>query len=185
MTDILQAIKPKTDQLNYDTLIGGQTITIKITEVRITAGEQPVSFSYEGDGGKPYKPCKSMSRVIVNVWGPDAKQYVGRSLTLFGDPNVVYGGVKVGGIRISHMSHIDKETTVILTASKTVRKPYTVKPLSVEQADSDPSVIAAGDEASAKGVTAYSAWLEKLTPEIKQTVRHKHNEWTKRAKEVG
>jgi hypothetical protein len=121
---------PKTDQANYDDFIGGPR-TIVITGVRANAGspEQPVSISFEGDAGKPYKPCKSMRRVMVNVWGADASKYIGRSMTLYGDPSVQWGGMAVGGIRISHMSHIDKPQTMALTASKTKRAPFTVQPL--------------------------------------------------------
>ena len=73
MTDLAKTIEPKSDQLNADDLIAGPR-TIVITAVRANAGsaEQPVSISFEGDDGKPYKPCKSMRRVMVHVWGPDA-----------------------------------------------------------------------------------------------------------------
>ena len=105
MIDLRGTIKPKSDQLNADDLIGGP-ITIRITSVTVGEGEQPVSISYEGDGGKPYKPGKSMRRVLVNLWGPDGAVYVGRLLTLYRDEEVVFGGVAVGGIRISHASDI-------------------------------------------------------------------------------
>ena len=93
--------------------------------------EQPVSIYFEGDDGKPYKPGKSMRRVLVNVWGPDANAYVGRSMTLYRDDHVKFGGLEVGGIRISHMSHMNGEMTMALTATRAVRKPFTVKPLAV------------------------------------------------------
>jgi len=131
MNNMLTAVIPKSDQTNYDDLIGGQTRTIKISSVIIKAGEQPVSLHYEGDNGKPYKPCKSMCRVLVNVWGADANKYVGRRLTLYGDPNVVFGGAKVGGLRISNMSDITEPVTMALTATRANRKPFTVKPLDV------------------------------------------------------
>ena len=134
MNDMLQAIVPKSDQLNADSLIGGQTKTVKITDVKIGAHEQPVAISYEGDNNKPYKPCKSMCRVLVNVWGPDAKQYIGKQMTLYCDPNVIFGGQKVGGIRISHMSHITQPITMALTATKASRKPFTVQPLVTDEA---------------------------------------------------
>jgi uncharacterized membrane protein len=125
---------PKTDQLNTDSLIGGP-ITVTITAVRANEGsaEQPVSISYEGDGGKPYKPCKSMRRVMVHCWGADAKAYIGRSLTLYCDPNVQFGGMKVGGIRISHMTHLDEPKIMALTATKAKRANFTVQPLQVAQ----------------------------------------------------
>ena len=85
MNDMTAAIVPKSDQLNADDLIAGP-ITIKVTEVTIRAGEQPVSIHYEGDNGKPYKSCKSMNRVLVMCWGADAKNYIGRSMTLICRP---------------------------------------------------------------------------------------------------
>lgn len=134
MSSMLDTIVPKSDQLNFDDFIGGQSKTIKITNVSISAKEQPVSLNYEGDKGKPFKPCKSMCRVLIYVWGPDAKAYIGRSLTLYGDPKVRFGGAEVGGTRISHMSHITQPITMALTASKSIRKPFTVQPLVISEA---------------------------------------------------
>lgn len=132
MIDMLKTVTPKSDQLNADDLIGGQTLTVKINKVTITGGDQPVSIHFDGDNGKPYKPGKSMRRVLVSAWGSDANKYIGRSMTLYCDPTVTFGGSKVGGIRISHMSDIDSEFTMALTAAKAIRKPYTVKPLLIE-----------------------------------------------------
>ena len=132
MTDLRHTIAPKSDQMNSDDLIGG-TMTITVTGVSLCQEpEQPVAVNYDGDNGKPYKPCKSMRRVLIDTWGPDGKAYVGRSLTLYRDPEVAFGGMKVGGIRISHMSHIDKPKTMALTATRANKKPFTVKPLKVE-----------------------------------------------------
>ena len=129
MNDMAGTIIPKSDQLNADDLLTGP-ITVKITGVTVRGGpEQPVSISYEGDNGKPYKPCKSMCRVMVTAWGADSKKYVGRSMTLYRDPKVKWGGMEVGGIRISHMSHIDESMTMALTVTRANKKPYTVKPL--------------------------------------------------------
>lgn len=130
MTDLRNTIMPKSDQLNADDLIGTtRTITITKVSANPESAEQPISISFEGDGGKPYRPCKSMRRVMVNVWGPDGNSYVGHGMTLYRDDKVVFGGVAVGGIRISHMSHIPKDVTMALTATRANRKPFTVKPL--------------------------------------------------------
>lgn len=129
MSDMSQVIIPKSDQLNSDSLIAGP-MTIRIRDVQISPGtEQPVSIFFDGDDGKPWKCCKSMSRVLVAAWGPDAKQYVGRSVTLYRDPKVKWAGMEVGGIRISHLTDIEREMVMALTATKGKRTPYTVKPL--------------------------------------------------------
>lgn len=137
MNDMRAVIVPKSDQINADDLLGGP-ITITISRVTIRPGtEQPVSIHFEGDNGKPYKPCKSMARVMVHCWGPDASAYTGRSMTLYCDPKVQWGGMAVGGIRISHMSHIPGGVTMALTATKGSRKPFTVKPLEAAAATKD------------------------------------------------
>ncbi len=132
MNDMRAVIVPKSDQMNADDLIGGP-ITITITEVQIKPGEQPVSIFFEGDSGKPYRCCKSMAKVMVNCWGPDANNYIGRSMTLYRDPKVKWGGMEVGGIRISHMSDIAAAQTMALTETRGNKKLFTVKPLVVQK----------------------------------------------------
>lgn len=137
MTNMLETIAPKSDQLNSDDLIGGVLKVIQVTKVsRCREPEQPIAINFEGDAGKPFKPCKSMRRVLVNVWGPDGNTYVGRSMELYRDDTVKFGGFDVGGIRISRVSDIDKPVTMALTASKASRKPFTVRPLTGEKPSS-------------------------------------------------
>ncbi len=154
MTDLSQTIAPKSDQLNSDDLIAGP-MTIKITKISANPGspEQPISIFFEGDSGKPYKPCKSMRRVLVNTWGSDGNKFPGRSMTLYRDPSVKFGGFDVGGIRISHMTDIAKPVTMALTASKANRKPFTVQPLLPEGGipEASPELIDLAETASRGG----------------------------------
>lgn len=132
MVDLSQFIAPKSDQLNADDLIGGsRTVTVTRVKGEASDKDQPISIFFEGDNSKPFKPCKSMRRVLVEVWGKDGREYAGRSMTLYRDPEVTFGGIKVGGIRISHMSHIDRSKTVMLTITRARRKPMEIKPLEV------------------------------------------------------
>jgi hypothetical protein len=151
MTDMTSTIIPKSDQTNSDDLIGGPR-TIKVTKVSLLAEDQPVAIHYEDDDGKPFKPCKSMRRVLVMVWGSDANAYAGRSMSLYRDENVKFGGQEVGGIRISHMSHLKEPVTFPLTATRGRKVPYKVLPL----ADA-PTASKTSPEA------AFKALLEKLT----------------------
>lgn len=131
MTDLTNTIIAKSDQVNADDLAGGPR-TIKITKVSAdtSSSEQPIVIGIEGDS-KVYKPCKTVRRLLVSVWGANGNEYVGRSVTLYRDPTVKWGGLEVGGIRISHMSHIDKPVTIALTATRGNKKPTTVQPLVV------------------------------------------------------
>lgn len=131
--DMRTAIQPKSDQLNADDFVGGAR-TVRITGVDIKPGEQPISVHFEGDNGKPWKPCKTTARLMVAAWGPDASQYKGRSLTLYRDPSVKWAGLEVGGIRISHMSHIDNDMIYAATVTKGKRAPIKVKPLKADVA---------------------------------------------------
>jgi hypothetical protein len=82
---------------------------------------------------KPFKPCKTMRRILLAVWGRNAADYVGRSMTIYRDDSVTFGGLNVGGIRISHMSHIDKETVVVVMKTKGKKAGIKIQPLKVEQ----------------------------------------------------
>lgn len=138
MTDISNlsdTVKPKSNQLNSDDLLSGP-ITVTIEAVARGTAEQPVRVSISG-GFQPYYPCKSMRRVLIACWGDDGRAWVGRSMTLYADPAVKFGGVQVGGIRISHLSDIQKDTTLALTVTKAKREPFTVKKLAVTAPSSE------------------------------------------------
>lgn len=155
--DMTPTLEAKSNQLTSDDLIAGPK-TITVTKVTAGSNEQPVAVYYDGDQGKPWYPCKSMRRVLVAAWGADAKEYVGRSLTLFRDPEVSYGGIKVGGIRISHLSNLDSPLSIALTVTRQKRAPYKVQPLAKAapapaQADPDPAAAALAACKSA-GLTA-------------------------------
>lgn len=167
MNDMTPVIQPRSDQLNSDSLQAGP-LTIKITSVTIKPGEQPISVSYEGDDGKPWKPCKSMARVLVAAWGPDASKYVGRSATIYRDPTVTWGGLAVGGIRVSHLSDIDGKLTLALTATRGNKKPFTVLPL--KSSPSTPSFDFPAFEATVTAALAdpdldLATWWESMKPE--------------------
>jgi hypothetical protein len=172
MNDMSSVIVPKSTQQNADDFLAGPR-TVKITGVKITPGsEQPCAISFEGDDNKPYFPCKSMARVLVSCWGPDAKAYIGRSLTLYCDPKVTWGGMAVGGIRISHLSDISGTQTMALTATRGNKKPFTVKPLIVS--DVAPNVEAlrsAATEAAANGTVALKAFWDSIGADDKKLLR--------------
>lgn len=129
--DLSKTIIPKSDQLNADDLIAGSKI-IKIRDIKGGNDEaQPVSIYFYGDNNKPFKPCKSMRRVLVQLWGADGLQYMGRRLTLFRDDTVKWAGVEIGGIRISHASHITESTRVLVTTAKNKRTPMTIEVLPI------------------------------------------------------
>lgn len=125
--DISSTIQADSTQINADDLVSPRTVTI--TGVSKGTADQPVNLEVAEFPGRAYRPCKSMRRVLVFAWGPDASTYIGRRLTLFNDQTVKWGGVAVGGLRIAAMSNIDKPLTIALTETRGKKKPHKVEPL--------------------------------------------------------
>lgn len=162
MTKIDMAIEPKSDQLNADDLIGGPR-TITITKVtRAESADQPIKINFDGDNGRPWKPCKTMRKIMVAVWGDDGSQYVGNRVTLYLDPFVKWGGAEVGGIRISHMSGITEDKTIPVTVTRGRKAPWTVKTLPDDEPEQQQITEQEAQEAARAAATggsdAFTMW---------------------------
>jgi hypothetical protein len=154
--DLTESIVPKSDQLNSDDLVTGP-VTVTITEVRAGNAEQPVEVHLAEFPGRPYKPSKSMRRVLVQGWGAEASAYTGRRITLFRNPEIKFGGATVGGIEISAMSHLAKRLTVSLMVTRGKRKPFSVEPLAeVVQQD----WVAVAKQAEGDADTLRAIWTD-------------------------
>ena len=165
--DITETTAPKSDQQNFDDYASGPR-TVTISEVTKGSVEQPVDIGLVEFPGRPYKPSKSMRRVLVAAWGPEASAYVGRKMTLFGDPAVKFGGQVVGGIKIAALSHIEKRLTLSLTASKGKRAPFTVEPLADSApAQSDPT---AEQVAACSDSDTLRAWWRTSSAEMRPVI---------------
>lgn len=127
--DISETTEPRSDQINYDNFAGGIKRVVTITEVRKGSSEQPVEIHLAEFPGRPYKPSKSMRRVLVAAWGADSSVYAGRRIGLYGDPTVKFGGQTTGGIKIGGLSHIDEPLQIPLTVTRGKRAVHEVKPL--------------------------------------------------------
>ena len=130
---------------------------IVITGVRSGSKEQPVIINYDGDNGRPYKPGKSMRRVLVAMWGVDGSQYVGKRLILYCDTKVQFGGDEVGGIRISHASGISETLSIALTVRRAKKEMFKVLPLPETE-----DLIKQGEAMAKKGSAALASWFADL-----------------------
>ena len=162
--DLTPTLAPKSNQLNSDDLIAGPR-TITITSVVAGTAEQPVAVHYDGDQGKPWYPSKGMRRVLVAAWGADASQYIGRGVTLFRNPEVMYGGIQVGGIQISHLSGLDSPLSIALTMNRQKRTPYKVQPLRA------PAPLAPAPAATPEAPTPPAASTEDLLAQAEASCR--------------
>lgn len=131
ISDLSGTIIPKSDQLNADQLLGGP-MQILITGVsRGTDEKQPIFIDYQGGEGRPWKPCLTMRKVLIAAWGSDGRRWAGKSAVLFNDPSVQYGGMQVGGIRISALSDIPSDMTVTVTEKRGKKAKIVIKRLQI------------------------------------------------------
>jgi len=130
--DITNLIQAKSDQLNADDLISAPR-RIKVTGTSKGNAENPVVINYEGDCGRPFKPCLTVRRIIAHAWGVMTGEWVGKEMLLYCDPTVVYGGKEVGGIRISAISNIEKRIVVSLAKTRGKKVQHTIEVLTIEQ----------------------------------------------------
>jgi hypothetical protein len=164
ISDLRSTIVPKSDQLNAEQLLGGP-MTVVITDVTGgSSAEQPVSVHYEGENGRPYKPCKTMRKALIFAWGPDGREWIGRAMELYCDPAVKFGGEEVGGIRISAMSHIERDIQLSLTATRGKKALCTIKKLVIKTGPTLDQVLQAISSASNKAsMDAAKAMAKELT----------------------
>jgi len=160
-TDVTKAIAPKSDQLNADSLITGP-MTIRIRDVKVSDGEQPIWVYFDGDDNKPWKPCKTAARCLASIWGPNAAQWVGMHCTIYNDPTVTWAGAAVGGIRVSHMEGLDKPRALQLTKTRGKKGTVTIQPL-VMGGKADPrfdpdAALQSAKDAAMKGKDAFTQW---------------------------
>ncbi|WP_283612378.1 hypothetical protein [Mycolicibacterium poriferae] len=168
--DITETCAPRSDQLNAEDLLTGPR-TFTVEKVTRGSAEQPVEIHLVEFPGRPFKPSKTVRRILVAAWGPEASNYAGRRMTLYRDPDVKFGGMDVGGIRVSHLSHIDRTMKLALAETRAKRKVYIIEPL--------PDVPSAASRTPnpAKIIEAFAA-LKVTTEQLELKVGADHEKWT-------
>ena len=169
MIDISQTILAKSDQLNADDLIGS-SLTITVANVNVNSSpDQPVTINYNGDNGRPYKPCLSMRKVLAGLWGVDASIWIGRSMTLFMDPSVRWAGKDVGGIRISAVSNIDSAKDISMNQSKNKKTTYRIDPIKTESKPQYPAAKFEGALSAMQGMIDKGSTPAKIIAQCEKT----------------
>lgn len=120
-------IVTKSDQLNAEDLLLNNRV-IKITGVRkVSDPQQPLILNYEGDNGRPFKPCLTMRKALRFAYGDNPDNLIGKYLELYCDPEVKFGKEKVGGVRIAGMSDIKGTIRASFTETRGKKKEYVFK----------------------------------------------------------
>jgi hypothetical protein len=145
--------EPRSDQWNAEDFIGGPK-TFTIAGVKPGSAEQKYDVELVEGGGRVWRPPVTVLRLLMSAWRTDdSEAWIGRRVTLFRDEKVRFGPDTPGGIRVSHLSHIDKPIKVALTVSRGKRATFTVEPLPDAPApavvDWDAELANAGDDLDA------------------------------------
>ena len=137
--NLSQATLARSDQLNADDLVGGPR-TFTVAEVRRGDNEQPVAIVLEEfPPNRPFKPSKTVLRLLSHVWGEETDDWPERPrFTLYRDAKVKWAGQEIGGIRVSHMSHITAPVKIALAESKGKKTLHVVQPLPDDAPTSEP-----------------------------------------------
>lgn len=167
--DLTASLAPRSDQINADDLVAGpQTFTIR--EVVQGKAEQPYDFLLV-ETDRAFRPAVTMRRLIAAAWGTDGDQYVGRRLTVYRDPSIRFGKDVVGGVRISHMSHIGKRVEVKVQVTRGKRETFAVDPL--PDAPAAPAEPTAEEVAACADVDQLKAMWKRSSPERRQQIEQR------------
>lgn len=156
--DISHTLQAKSDQINASDLVGSPQL-ITITAVREGDKEQPIVIDTQENPGRAFKPAKAVRRILAELWGTDASQWIGRQAVIFNDPSVTWAGETVGGVRISHLSHIDGPKQVQVRVARSKRQTVTIQPLQSTPATDWSALIeqAGGDQEALRAVWAQAS----------------------------
>lgn len=169
--NLSQAVIAKSDQLNADDLIAGPR-TFTVAGVRRGDSEQPVAIELAENPGRPFKPSKTVLRVFAHIWGEETDDWPdGARFTAFRDAKVKWAGQEIGGIRVSHMSHIDKPVKIALAESKGKKSLHTVQPLKDAPAPPPPVEPSEADVAACTDPARLRAMWSASGPERRQQIQ--------------
>jgi hypothetical protein len=126
--EVLASIVPNSEQINAEDCAATGPITVTVKAVRRGSKEQPIFIDLV-EHDREYRPCKTCRRILIAAWSDDPVKWIGQRITLFCDPSIVFGGIKVGGLRISRLSGIDKDRVFMLSTSRGKKAEVVIQPL--------------------------------------------------------
>lgn len=157
--ELMRATQAKSDQLNACDILGGPLVS-KILDIKAGNSDQPVLIVIDS-WPQPWKPSKTSLRVLSACWGRDPQQWIGRYAVLCCDESVKWAGVAVGGVRTSHLSHIDGRKVISTNAAKGKKADQIVDPYYPQESDQpDPEPTYWPDDAFANQLKKNQAKID-------------------------
>lgn len=160
--------EPRSDQLNADDFVG-RSATFTIAGVRVGKAEQKYDIDLVEVEGRAWRPPLTVLRLLLAAWGDEAGDWVGRKVTLYRDETVAFGKDVVGGIRVSHMSHLpdNKPFETRVTTKRGRRAPLRVEPIVESQPSPEPT---AEQVAAETNIDTLTAMWQASGPERRQQI---------------
>ena len=161
--------EPRSDQINADDFLGSPR-TYTIAGVRPGTAEQKYDVLLAGED-RVWRPPLTVLRLLMAAWGDEADVWKGRQVTLYRDASVKFGPDDVGGIRVSHMSHLpgNKPFSATVTVKRGRRAPIKVQPLVDTPTPTGPT--AADVAACTDEQTLRDMWKRTSDPAIHDAIR--------------
>jgi hypothetical protein len=131
--DIASTLTGASTELTADDLIGGPRL-LRITRLEMSDDKKrPLSIFYNGDEGRPWRPCLMMRRVLVGCFGTNSDDFIGQTVEVYRDNSVTYGAKgeglqQVGGVRLKRAS-IKERMSFNIQAKRGQKIPYIVNPI--------------------------------------------------------
>lgn len=117
--ELIETAQARSDQINSDDLINTHVdVTIKAVQ-RGPTKEQALQIALE-ETEKFYRPSKTFRRALIGCFGDEPSKWIGQRIRLIRNPDTTFGGVKVGGIEVSHASI--KAPIVLMLSTKRGKK---------------------------------------------------------------
>ncbi|QDP43678.1 hypothetical protein SEA_PHORBESPHLOWER_50 [Gordonia phage PhorbesPhlower] len=124
--------EPRSDQWNSDDFVGGKAKVFTIADAKPGSAEQKYDIELAEGDGRVWRPPVTVLRILIDAWGDESDDWIGRRVALYREKSVRFGKEEVGGIRISHMSDLptgDKPFTHRSSVSRGRKQDVIIKPL--------------------------------------------------------
>jgi len=168
--DIAELSAPVSEDLGAADLLAGP-ITVTIVKVTKASREGKPFAKIYTDCTKPWWCPKTQQRMLAKRWGWNGALWAGRRMTLWCDPGAEYGGVAVGGPRVTHMSGIKESFTEALNEKRKALKGkpliVTIHPLPDTAPDPLAEVLGDIPEPACMAYVTAQGWSAPTTPALR------------------
>ncbi|QLF83862.1 hypothetical protein SEA_MOOSEHEAD_53 [Gordonia phage Moosehead] len=160
--------EPRSDQWNADDFVGGKAKVFTIADVKVGSAEQKYDIHLTEGNGRAWRPPLTVIRILMDAWGDESDDWIGRRVALYREASVRFGKDQVGGIRISHMSDLptgDRPFEHMVSESRGRKQKVIIKPLPASFKPIPESFVAKVEAGglSVEDRAKASEYLDKLT----------------------